>query len=180
MCFLPTNRPFIHPFACLSDEWHSSTHSPVICLAFWTNFLDIFELFVGSQNDYSPRNLFRISFLTTQFIFINFPLLAANERMSCSLAQTDRQTDRPTAIHVNEVFVQRSGEQRSRSKAYNNHFKFSVLVEASVVDAAAATAVGWGFHSFCCHSYWWWCLPLPSCCCSSGVFLMPLVVSEFS
>lgn len=48
---------------------------------------------VGAQNDYSPRNLFRISFLTTQFIFINFPLLA---RPSATHTHTYRctQTDK--------------------------------------------------------------------------------------
>lgn len=46
---------------------------------------------VGAQNDYSPRNLFRISFLTTQFIFINFPLLA---RPSATHTYRCTQTDK--------------------------------------------------------------------------------------
>ena len=39
-------------------------------------FFFFFRVKLRAHNDYSPRNLFRISFLTTQFIFINFPLLA--------------------------------------------------------------------------------------------------------
>lgn len=54
-------------------------------------FFDIFFLLkLGAQNDYSPRNLFRISFLTTQFIFINFPLLARPNIQSNSNSLGDR------------------------------------------------------------------------------------------
>lgn len=68
---------------------------------------------VGAQNDYSPRNLFRISFLTTQFIFINFPLLA---RPSATHTHTHidahKQTNSKLKRECKKALLQTTFEQK--------------------------------------------------------------------